>query len=63
MKLQGRNLRVRMEGKDVKLLQSELSQIGYSINDKKGFFGEATARQGTTPFIEYFSSHLHFYYA
>jgi hypothetical protein len=37
MKLQGRNLSLTMNGEDVKLLQEELRQFGFSINDRKGF--------------------------
>ncbi len=45
MKLQGRNLSLQMEGADVKLLQTELSQRGYAISSKetdKSVFGEET---------------------
>ncbi|MDN3514337.1 MAG: neuraminidase-like domain-containing protein [Candidatus Brocadia sp.] len=42
MKLQGRNLSLRMQGRDVALLQEELRLIGFSIDDSKGFFGETT---------------------
>src|SRR4051812_19113091 len=48
MKLQGRNLRIKMQGEDVKLLQSELLQLGLKIGDesevKQAFFGETTAK-------------------
>jgi len=45
MKLQGRNLSIRMTGEDVKLLQSELAQLGYAIpadEVEKAFFGKVT---------------------
>jgi hypothetical protein len=45
MKLQGRNLSIRMTGEDVKLLQSELAQLGYTIpadEVEKAFFGKVT---------------------
>jgi peptidoglycan hydrolase-like protein with peptidoglycan-binding domain len=44
MNLQGRNLYLRMRGEDVKLLQSELRQLGFSIGDEEGYFGKATRR-------------------
>src|SRR5262245_1862556 len=49
MKLQGRNLSLRMQGSDVKLLQDELHQLGVSIGDREGFFGKAT-RQAVLEF-------------
>lgn len=45
MKLQGRNLSIDMQGEDVKLLHTELHQIGYTIPDEevqKTFFGRVT---------------------
>ena len=45
MKLQGRNLSIRMTGEDIKLLQSELAQLGYTIpadEVEKAFFGKVT---------------------
>ncbi len=45
MKLQGRNLSIQMKGEDVKLLHSELRQLGYAIpNDElqKNCFGTVT---------------------
>ena len=49
MKLQGRNLSLRMQGADVKLLQDELRQLGFSINDSDGYLGKTT-RQGVLEF-------------
>lgn len=37
MELQGRNLSLRMNREDVKLLQKELHQLGFSIHDREGF--------------------------
>lgn len=45
MKLQGRNLAIRMKGKDVGQLQSELSQLGFVIRSEetdKQYFGRET---------------------
>jgi receptor-binding and translocation channel-forming TcA subunit of Tc toxin/ABC toxin-like protein/neuraminidase-like protein/putative peptidoglycan binding protein len=44
MQLQARNLSVRMTGDDVRLLQSELRQLGYSITDTEAQqgFGQST---------------------
>ena len=42
MYLQGRNLCTEMQGEDVRLLLSELRQIGFSVDDEKRFFDEAT---------------------
>src|SRR5258708_30144778 len=45
MKLQGRNLSRAMQGDDVKLLQSELGQLGFKIPDselQRAFFGPGT---------------------
>ncbi len=44
MKLQDRNLNIRMRGKDVELLQQELRQLGFAINDEAGYFGSSTRR-------------------
>jgi len=49
MNLQGRNLSLRMQGADVKLLQDELHELGASISDRDGFFGKAT-RQAVLEF-------------
>src|ERR671933_130740 len=42
MELQARNLSLRMTGEDVTLLQQELRQLGFTIEDRKGFFGSTT---------------------
>lgn len=45
MKLQGRNLSPETQGDDVKLLQSELGQLGFKIPDselQRAFFGPGT---------------------
>lgn len=42
MKPDARNLSVNMRGEDVKLLQKTLSKLGFSIEDKDGFFGRTT---------------------
>jgi peptidoglycan hydrolase-like protein with peptidoglycan-binding domain len=42
MQLQGRNLSLRMQGEDVKLLQNELRQLGFRVDSRTGFFGAAT---------------------
>ncbi len=39
-----RNLSIRMKGEDVRLLQKKLNQLGFSIEDKDGFFGKTTRR-------------------
>ena len=44
MKLQDRNLNIRMHGKDVELLQQELRQLGFAIEDEAGYFGQTTRR-------------------
>ena len=47
MKLQGRNLSIRMKGNDVKLLYSELKILGYSLpsnETEEAFFGEETRK-------------------
>jgi hypothetical protein len=57
MELHGRDLKRRMQGADVLQLQSELHQLGPSITDRKGLFGQTTrkavidfqARRGLTP--------------
>ena len=36
MKLQGRNLSIQLQGEDVKLLQTKLRQISYTIADLPG---------------------------
>lgn len=42
MKLQGRKLSVNMRGEDVKSVQESLKILGFSIEDKDGFFGKST---------------------
>jgi len=45
MKLQGRDLSIKMQGEDVKLLHTELRQIGYTIPDEEvqqSVFGKGT---------------------
>ncbi|MCI0723916.1 MAG: peptidoglycan-binding protein, partial [Acidobacteria bacterium] len=45
MELHGRNLSVEMQGEDIRLLQSELQQLGYNLPSKEteeALFGEAT---------------------
>ena len=45
MELQGQNLSLKKQGDDVKLLQSELRQLGFTIADKEldsSFFGDST---------------------
>src|SRR5262245_32582031 len=49
MNLQGRNPSLRMQGEDVKLLQDELRQLGFPLNDGDGFFGKTT-RQAVLEF-------------
>ena len=44
MKLQGRNLEPNLRGEDVRPLQSELRQLGVTVDDPEGFFGSATVR-------------------
>ena len=45
MDLQGRNLHIEMRGDDVALLQHELRQLGYEIEeDDRGYFGGGTQR-------------------
>ncbi len=44
MKPDARNISVNMRGEDVKLLQKRLSKLGFSIEDKDGFFGKTTRR-------------------
>ncbi|MBD2565344.1 MULTISPECIES: Tc toxin subunit A-related protein [Nostoc] len=42
MELQGRNLSVKMTGEDVTLLQQELRQLGFTIEDRESLFGNST---------------------
>src|SRR5262252_7939298 len=45
MNLQGRNLSIEMHGEDVKLLQSDLCQLNYTISTReieRRFFGNDT---------------------
>src|SRR5216683_607304 len=49
MQLQGRNLSLRMQGEDVKLLQRELRQLGFAVDTSEGSFGAAT-RQAVLDF-------------
>src|SRR5262245_13868322 len=45
MNLQGRNLSINLAGQDVRLLQSELQQLGFQIPDnelQKSAFGQGT---------------------
>lgn len=42
MKLQGRNVKPNMRGKDVRLLQTELRQLGFDIPNESGFFDSIT---------------------
>ncbi|MBE9128304.1 MULTISPECIES: neuraminidase-like domain-containing protein [unclassified Coleofasciculus] len=42
MELQGRNLSLRMTGEDVTLLQEELRQLGFTIEDRESLFGNST---------------------
>ncbi len=42
MNLQGRNLSIAMQGEDVQLLQQELRQLGFPIEDEEAVFGEST---------------------
>ncbi|KAF5437921.1 Peptidoglycan-binding (PGRP) domain of peptidoglycan hydrolases-containing protein, partial [Candidatus Methanophagaceae archaeon] len=51
MKLQDRNLNIRMRGKDVELLRQELRQLGFTIEDEAGYFGSST-RQVVEQFQE-----------
>ncbi len=44
MQLQGRDLKVNMRGADVKLLQKELQELGFPIDDEDGHFGATTRR-------------------
>lgn len=44
MKLQDRNLNIGMRGGDVELLQQELHQLGFAIEDEAGYFGSSTRR-------------------
>ncbi|HYG09286.1 MAG TPA: peptidoglycan-binding protein, partial [Pyrinomonadaceae bacterium] len=37
-----RNLSLRMQGDDVKLVQQELRRIGHTIGDREGYYGAAT---------------------
>lgn len=51
MRLQGRNLSIEMRGEDVKLLHSELHQLGYDIKDtevQESSFGLTTQKAVTT---------------
>jgi hypothetical protein len=45
MKLQGLNLSLRMQGADAALLQEELRQLSFSINNSEGFFGKITRQE------------------
>lgn len=48
MRLQGRDLGVRIQGDDVALLQAELRQLGTDVRDAdNGYFGYATTRAVT----------------
>ena len=51
MKLQDRNLNIRMRGTDVELLQQKLCQLDFSIEDEAGYFGSST-RQVVEQFQE-----------
>ena len=42
MELQARNLSLRMTGEDVTLLQQELRQLGFTIEDRESLFGNST---------------------
>lgn len=42
MELQGRTLHLRMRGEDVALLQRELRQMGFTMDDQEGYFGSMT---------------------
>lgn len=42
MDLQGRNLSIEMQGPDVQLLQRELRQLGFQIDDPDGVFAAST---------------------
>lgn len=42
MKILKRNLKLNIHGDDVKLLQGELRQLGFKIEDRDGFFGSTT---------------------
>jgi Tc toxin complex TcA C-terminal TcB-binding domain/ABC toxin N-terminal region/Neuraminidase-like domain/PA14 domain/Putative peptidoglycan binding domain/Salmonella virulence plasmid 28.1kDa A protein len=44
MQLQGRDLKVNMRGDDVKLLQKELRELAFPIDDEDGHFGATTRR-------------------
>ena len=44
MELQGRDLNIRMRGQDVELLQQELRQLDFTIEDEAGYFGSSTCR-------------------
>jgi hypothetical protein len=44
MDLQGRDLKLRMQGVDVLQLQTELRQLGASITDRDGFLGQTTRK-------------------
>lgn len=44
MKLQDRNLNIGMRGGDVELLQQELHQLVFAIEDEAGYFGSSTRR-------------------
>ena len=51
MKLQDRNLDTGMRGKDVELLQQELRQLGFAIEDEAGHF-DLTTRRAVEQFQE-----------
>jgi peptidoglycan hydrolase-like protein with peptidoglycan-binding domain len=44
MNLQGRDLSIGMQGDDVRLLHSELLQVGFSVDGEERFFSEANRR-------------------
>lgn len=52
MKLQGRNLAIQMHGEDVKLLQTDLHQLGYTISQDElgGSFFASTTQQAVSAF-------------
>lgn len=49
MSSKGRDLRVRIKGNDVFLLQHQLLQLGLIIEDTEGYFGKST-RQAVKEF-------------
>ncbi len=44
MDLEGRDLKLRMQGADVRQLQTDLRTLGATISDRDGFFGQTTRR-------------------